>query len=318
MFGDRPVSFPQQIDFLLVPGFSLFGLTSMLDPLRHANRTSERELYRWRLISEQGGLISSSDGIEIMSQHSTKNAGNVQMVIVCAGDNPEHHITSGIVSFIRLQASHGAEIGSQDTAAYIVAAAGVLDGYRTTMHWENLPVAMAAYPRVSWVQELLVVDGKRFSCSGALSGLEMMLHLIRTQHGNGLAVTVADGLIVTHERHHSDPQRASLQKRLDSRNPRLADAVQLMENNIEEPLSMSEIAVHLGISNRELERLFKHYLQQTPGTYYRTLRLNQARWMLQQTSHSVTDVAVACGFSSVAHFSRCYQRYFNVKPSHER
>lgn len=318
MFGDRPLEFPQQIDFLLVPGFSLFGLTSMLDPLRHANRTAERELYRWRLISEQGGLIASSDGIEIMSQLSCREVTKTPMLIVCAGDNPEAGISSGLLGFIRQQASHGAEIGSQDTAAYITAAAGILNGYRTTMHWENLPAAMAAYPTVNWVQELLVVDGKRFSCCGALSGLEMMLHMIRTQHGNGLAVTVADELIVTHERHHSDPQRASLQKRLDSRNPRLADAVQLMENNIEEPLSMAEIARHLGVTNRELERLFKHYLQQTPGSYYRTLRLNQARWMLQQTSHSVTDVSVACGFSSVAHFSRCYQKYFNIKPSMER
>ena len=135
----------------------------MLDPLRHANRTSERELYRWRLISEQGGLISSSDGIEIMSQHSLRDVGKVQMLIVCAGDNPELHITPGLLSFVRQQASHGAENRQPGYRGPIsLLQPEYWTVYRTTMHWENLPAAMAVYPRVSWVQELLVVDGKRF------------------------------------------------------------------------------------------------------------------------------------------------------------
>lgn len=318
MFGDRPREYPQRITFLLVPGFSLFGLTSMLDPLRHANRTSNRSLYEWQLVSERGGLVSSSDALEIMTQLSVRDAPDCETLIVCAADGPQHEITPALLGFIRQQAARGADIGAQDTAAYILAAAGVLDSYRSTVHWENLQSTAETFPNVAFVQELLVVDRKRFSCPGALSGLDMMLHLIAMQHGNGLATDVADELIYTHKRAHGDPQRRSLQKRLDSRNPNLVEAVQLMERNLEEPLSMPEIATQLGISKRELERLFQHYLQQTPSAYYRGLRLDQARWMLQQTTQSVTDISVACGFTSLSHFTRCYRQRFEINPSQER
>ncbi len=318
MFGDRPHSYPQRIGFLLVPGFSLFGLTAMLDPLRHANHSSNRELYRWQLISEQGGAVRSSDDLDIMSDTGIRDLSVCDTLIICSGYDPHARITPGLLGFIRKQASHGADIGCQDTGAYIAAAAGILDGYRATLHWENLDSTAEAYPRVDFVQELLVVDRGRFSCPGALSGLDMMLYLINTQHGNGLATTVSDELIYTHKRAHSDPQRTSLQKRLDSRNPRLLEAVQLMELNLEEPLRISDIAAQLQLSERELERLFRHYLQQTPSAYYRNLRLDQARWMLQQTSQSVTDISVACGFVSLSHFTRSYQQRFNKSPSRER
>lgn len=318
MFGDRPKEGPQRISVLLVPGFSLFGLTSMLDPLRHANKLSSRELYVWELISESGGLVQSSDGIEIMTQLNVREVSRCETLIVCAGDEPEKRITPALLGFIRYQASQGADIGSQDTAALINAAAGILNGYRTTMHWENLTSTTEAYPGIEWVQELLVIDRKRFSCPGALSGLDMMLHLISTQHGNGLGTAVADELIYTHKRSHSDAQRTSLQQRLDSRNPNLVDAVQLMDRNLEEPLNISEIAEHLTISERELERLFRHYLSCTPSAYYRTLRLEQARWMLKQTTDSVTSISIACGFASLSHFTRSYQKQFGNKPSQER
>ncbi|WP_434359142.1 GlxA family transcriptional regulator [Parasalinivibrio latis] len=318
MFDPRTSNEPHKISFLLIPGFSLFGLTAMLDPLRHANRASGKELYRWELISEHGGLVTSSDAIEIMSHTSIREAARCESLIVVSGENPQGSISQTILGFIRQQASHGADIGSQDTGAYITAAAGILNGYRSTIHWENLQSTAETFLSVDFVQELLVVDRKRFSCPGALSGLDMMLYLISAQHGSELAMTVADELVYTQIRKHSDPQRTSLQKRLDTRNPNLIEAVQLMEHNIEEPLSIPELSEHLGISDRELERLFKHYLQTTPSAYYRSLRLEQARWMLQQTSDSVTSIAVACGFASLSHFTRSYHRHFSKKPSDER
>ena len=318
MFGDRPEDYPQKLTFLLVPGFSLFGLTSMLDALRHANRAASRQLYQWHLISEHGGLVSSSDELEIMTHYSLQDAPGYGTLIICAGNTPQERLTPALLGYIRHQASHGADIGCQDTAAYIAAAAGILDGYRATMHWENLQSTAEAFPRVNLVQELFVVDRKRFSCSGALSGLDLMLHLISTQHGHGLATEVADELIYTHKRSQSDPQRATLQRRLDSRNHHLLEAVQLMERNMEEPLTIPEIASHIGVSDRELERLFRHYLQETPKAYYRNIRLDQARWMLQQTTDSVTSISVACGFASLSHFTRSYQQRFNQKPSQER
>ena len=318
MFGDLPRQYPQQINFLLVPGFSLFGLTAMLDPLRHANHCSGRELYRWQLLSEQGGAITSSNGLEINTTRSFRDLPGSETLVVCSGDSPQTRVTPGLLGFIRRQASHGADIGFQDTAAYIGAAAGILDGYRATLHWENLEHTQEFFPNVNFVQELLVIDRARFSCPGALAGLDMMLYLIGTQHGQGLATTVADELIHTQKRASTDPQRTSIQQRLDSRNPHLIAAVKLMEMNIEEPLRIADIALELDISERELERLFRHYLQQTPNAYYRNLRLDQARWMLQQTTDSVTTISITCGFVSLSHFTRSYQKRFGKKPSQER
>lgn len=318
MFGDCSKKAVQKIHFLLLPGFSLFGLTSMLDPLRHANRTQGETLYEWLLVSESGGLIISSDHIEIMTHDSIQTVEKCETLIICSGSQPDTAISAGLLGFIRQQSHYGADIGCQDTGAYIAAAAGILDGYRATMHWENYEITQAAFPNVTFVQELLVIDRKRFSCPGALSGLDMMLYLIESQHGQALATSVADELVYTHQRAHTEPQRRSLQIRLNSRNPHLLDAVQLMERNIEEPLLISELAAHLSISGRELERLFKHYLQQTPKAFYRQLRLEKARWMLQQTKDSVTSVATACGFVSLSHFTRCYQQQFSKLPSQER
>lgn len=318
MFGDLPRDTPQQINFLLIPGFSLFGLSAMIDPLRHANRSSNRELYRWHLISEQGEPVASSDALEVMATHSIRDNPPGNTLIICAGYIPHTQITPGLLGFIRRQASHGADIGFQDTAAYIGASAGILDGYRATLHWENLEHTQEMFPNVDFVQELLVIDRNRFSCPGALSGLDMMLYLIGTQHGQGLATSVADELIHTQKRDSTDPQRTSIQQRLDSRNRHLIRAVQLMEMNIEDPLKIADIAIELAVSERELERLFRHYLQQTPNAYYRNLRLDQARWMLQQTTDSVTAISVACGFVSLSHFTRSYQQRFGKKPSQER
>ena len=184
----------------------------------------------------------------------------------------------------------------------------MLDGYRATIHWENLQSTAEAYPSVQFVQELLVIDRKRFSCPGALSGLDMMLFLIEKQHGHALSTEVADELVHTKKREHTDPQRASMQKRLGTRNSNLIDAVQLMEGNIEEPFSIHELSRFLGISEREIGRIFKRYLHVTPSAYYRNIRLEYARNMLSQTTSSVTQVATSCGFSSVSHFTQCYNK----------
>ncbi|MFT2098035.1 GlxA family transcriptional regulator [Marinomonas sp. 2405UD66-6] len=318
MFGDSFKNGPQKIYFLLVPGFSLFGLTSMLAPLRHANRTSNETLYEWYLLSEHGGMISSSDEIEIHCNSSISAVDKCNMLVICSGTQPHTVLTPGILAFIRKQSQYGADIGCQDTGAYIAAAAGILDGYRVTTHWENYASTVEHYPKVNFVQELLVIDRKRFSCPGALSGLDMMLHLISSQHTNELATSVADELVYTQQRSHTDPQRRSLQIRLNSRNANLIEAVQLMERNIEEPLLISDLVDHLEISSRELERLFKKHLQQTPKAFYRQLRLEKARWMLQQTHDSITAISTACGFSSLSHFTRSYQQLFMKKPSQER
>ncbi|MGJ8645462.1 GlxA family transcriptional regulator [Marinomonas colpomeniae] len=319
MLSENIENGPRKIHFLLTTGFSLFGLSSMLGPLRHANFINGLPLYEWELVSEFGGLVTSSDSIDIMTDVSIKDVDQCETLIICSGCHDPQTVSSpAVLSFIRQQSYFGSDIGCQDMGAHIAAAAGILDGYRAAVHWENHESTQALFPNVEFVQELLVIDRNLFSCPGGLSGLDMMLYLIRIQHDQQLATRVADELIYTHQRANAGPQRRSLQIRLDSRNKHLIEAVQLMERNIEEPLYISELAAHIGISGRELERLFKHHLQQTPKSFYRQLRLEKARNMLQQTKQSVTAISVACGFVSLSHFTRCYQQQFSKKPSQER
>lgn len=319
MLNENIDNIPRKIHFLLTTGFSLFGLSSMLGPLRHANFIHGSPLYEWVLVSEFGGLVSSSDSIDIMTTASVKDIHQCETLIICSGcHDPKTVSSSAVLGFIRQQSYFGADICCQDMGAHIAAAAGILDGYRAAVHWENHESTQAMFPNVEFVQELLVIDRKLFSCPGGLSGLDMMLYLIRMQHDQQLATHVADALIYTHQRANAGPQRRSLKIRLDTRNKHLIEAVQLMELNIEEPLLISELTKHLGISDRELERLFNRHLQQTPKSFYRQLRLEKARNMLHQTSESVTSIAIACGFVSLSHFTRCYQQQFAKKPSQER
>jgi transcriptional regulator GlxA family with amidase domain len=146
----------------------------------------------------------------------------------------------------------------------------------------------------------------------------MMLNVIARQHGHELAASVADQFMHERIRDQHDRQRISLPARLGVRHPKLLAVIGTMEQNLEEPLSRSELARGADLSTRQLERLFRKYLNRSPARYYLELRLNKARLLLLQTNMSVIDVALACGFVSASHFSKCYRDFFGRTPRKER
>jgi transcriptional regulator GlxA family with amidase domain len=318
MFGDPPKKSPQRISFLLLPGFSMIGVAAMVDPLRWANTISERSRYAWEIISVSGGPVKSSDKITLMADKSIDNVNKTEMLIVCAGYNPKAQVNKKLLGSIRRLAALGVDIGAQDTGSYILAAAGLLDGYNATIHWENHDSYLEAFRHVNVVRELFEIDRNRFSCSGGLSGLDMMLYLIQRQHGSELANAISDKLIYHHTREGSQPQRMSLQSRFGISNQKLLETAEYMQGHLETPASIPELAARVNISERELERLFRKYLQSTPVAFYRRLRLEKARLLLRQTSHSITNVAIRCGFGSTSHFSRCYRKHYGCAPKEER
>ena len=145
-----------------------------------------------------------------------------------------------------------------------------------------------------------------------------MLKLIATDHGNDLANNVADLLIYSSIRTDQDVQRLSIPTRIGVRHPKLSQVILLMEKNIEDPISPAELADIVGMSTRQLERLFRRYLNRSPKRYYMELRLSKARNLLMQTDMSVINVALACGFASPSHFSKCYRSHYNTTPYRER
>ncbi len=318
MFGDQPKKYPQNISFLLLPGFSMIGFSAMVAPLRWANSLSEQPVYSWNVVSLNGKAIKSSDELSLLADHRVQETEQGSLFIVCAGLNPQALLSKRLLAVIRKFASMGQDIGAQDTGSYILAAAGVLDGYRATIHWENQESFRDAFPDVKLVEELFEIDRNRFSCSGGLSGLDMMLHLVKIQHGPKLAATISEKLIYVQGREGSSPQRLSLQSRYGTGNKKLLVSIEKMHLEIEQPLSISQLARNVQVSERELERLFKKYLQSTPVAFYRGLRLAHARTLLQQTTNSIAEISVRSGFGSSSHFSRSYRSHYGYPPSEER
>jgi transcriptional regulator GlxA family with amidase domain len=212
----------------------------------------------------------------------------------------------------------GADLGALCTASYLLARAGLMEGHCCTIHWENLAGFAEDFPEVEVTSELFEIDRNRFSCSGGTAAIDLMLNLISTQHGHELAASVADQFMHERIRDRHDHQRMSLPARLGVRHPKLLSVIELMEANLEEPLGRLQLAKQADLSTRQLERLFRKYLGRSPARYYLELRLNRARLLLLQTNMSVIDVALACGFVSASHFSKCYRDYFGRTPRKER
>ncbi len=204
------------------------------------------------------------------------------------------------------------------TGSYLLARAGLLDGYRCTIHWENIASLREEFPNVQVSDDLFIIDRDRISCAGGQSSMDMMLKLINDRHGNKLVTRISEQFMCERIRSSDDRQRIPLHMSLGSNQPKLTEAVTLMEANIEEPISLDELSNYVGISRRQLERLFQKHLNCVPTRYYLKLRLNRARLLLLQTSKSIVDIALACGFISAPHFSKCYRDLFGIPPRDER
>ncbi|WP_435103085.1 GlxA family transcriptional regulator [Arhodomonas sp. AD133] len=308
------------IGFLLVPGFSQIAFSSALEPFRMANQLADRRLYTWHILSCDGGAVSASSGLSVAAETALEEPLPLDLVVVCAGVDVQEYCHRDMLSWLRRMAHRNVPLAAVCTGGYVLARAGVLDGYRCTLHWEHISSIHEAllFPAVVFTSEMFVLDRDRFTSSGGVAPLDMMLHLISRQQGPDLAEGIAEEFLHERIRDVADRQRTPLKVRLGSSQPKLVEVVTLMEANLHEPLSLDELAGHAHISRRQLERLFQRYLGCPPTRYYMDLRLTRARQLLQQTQMPITDVALACGFVSPPHFTKCYHDRFGYSPSHER
>jgi AraC family transcriptional regulator, glycine betaine-responsive activator len=318
MFGQKPISLPQSIALVLVPEFTMMPVTSAIEPLRLANRLAEKQLYKWTLHSLDGQPVAASNGILTMVNGDLEAVPQDAAIIVCGGLNIQHHTDKRLLSWLRKTSRRGVDIGAVCTGAHVLAEAGLLDGYKCTIHWENLPGFTEAFPDIEVTGGLFEIDEDRFSSAGGTTALDLMLSLITSQHGPDMAAQVAETVLHSPIRHHSENQRLSLPARIGARHPKLVSIIEKMEDNLEDPLSPSLLAKQAGLSTRQLERLFRRYLDRSPKRYYLELRLKKARSLLLQTDMSVINVALACGFSSPSHFSKCYRAFYGRTPYRER
>ncbi len=309
---------PTRVGFFLVPGFSMIAFSAAVEPLRLANRVAGRQIYTWECYSTDGEAVDASNGLGAMVHGAIGDVGSVPVLMVCSGIGAEHYRNTALYAKLRRLASHGTVVGAVCTGTYILARAGLLDGYRCTIHWENLDGFREEFPDLDVVSELYEIDRSRFTCSGGTAAIDMMLNFIALHLSHDIAATVADQLIHHRIRSGFEGQRMELRARLNITNSKLLEAIEEMESSLEEPMSCAELARSVGLSPRQLERLFSKYLNRSPTRYYLGLRLDRARFLLLQTSLSILNVALACGFVSASHFSKCYREYFGWTPSDER
>lgn len=304
--------------FLLIDQFSMIAFASAIEPLRVANRMADSELYEWKLASENGGVVRCSNGSRLMPDASLEDVDRDAMIIVCGGVDVKRATTNGILSWLRKQSRRGVSVGAVCTGAYSLVKAGLLDDRKCTIHWENRESLREEFPEIDLTNHLFERDGNRWTCAGGTAAADMMLQAITEEHGRDLASLVVDQLVLTPVRSEDDEQRLSVPARVGVRHPKLTTVIHMMEENIEEPISPSDLARQVGMSTRQLERLFRRYLNRSPKRYYMGLRLQRARNLLLQTDMTVINVALACGFTSPSHFSKCYRNHFGRTPYRER
>jgi AraC family carnitine catabolism transcriptional activator len=295
----------------------MLGLLAAVEPLRAANRF-QPDLFTWQFVSVDGLPVTASNDMAFDVQSSLADAGQVRTCIVCAGYHPEQHFQESIFSWLRDRAGEGCVLGGIDTGSILLAKAGLLRGYRATVHWEHLNAFREDFTDVRISGALYEIDRDRLTSSGGTSSLDMMLQLISLQHGYPLAVKISEQFIHERIREPQDEQRMPISLRMQVHHPEVVRAIEIMEQNIQKPLSVQQIAAIVGLSPRQMSRVFQDNLEQSPSRLYLKLRLERARQLLGQTSLRILDIALACGFQSNAALSRAYKSVYGYPPLQER
>jgi transcriptional regulator GlxA family with amidase domain len=304
--------------FLTLPNYSMIALANALEACRMANYVAGETVYRWDVVTLDGAPIAASNGLSLSPTVRFDDPARYDILLVCGGIDVRSATDRRLADTLRRMARRGMILGALCTGTFALAEAGLLDGYRCAIHWENLTAIREEFAEVAFVDDLYVIDRDRITCTGGVAPLDLMLALIEARLGRDVAAKVTDEFIVPRARPSTDRQIARLLANRGVRQPVLEKAARLMAANVETPLPIDEIAERVGVSTRQLERLFKGHLGLRPVWYYASIRLDRARELLRLTDMSVTEIGVACGFQSPSHFSAAYSRHFGRSPRADR
>ncbi|MES2100424.1 MAG: GlxA family transcriptional regulator [Pseudomonadota bacterium] len=308
---------PGPIGFVLVPQFAVMALASAIEPLRIANRYLDTP-YTWQLLSLDGAAVVDDNGIAIQPHASIHDVDELGTVILCADIQPERFYSRELRRWLQRMNTAGASLGALDTGCFLLARAGLLDGCRVTMHWEVVEAFRERFPKIVVAQTLFEIGARRLTCAGGTAAIDMMLSAIAIDHGADLANRVAEHCLHERIRPGDAAQRSTLATRNRIHHPALARAMQWLEATPERAIGVPELAEHVGLSTRQLLRLFAQILGEGPSRYHRRLRLEHARGLLRYTAISVTEASVAVGFESLAHFCRAYRDQYGESPGANR
>lgn len=314
----RTASSTYATGFVLIPRFNLMALIATLEPMRIANYISGRTLYDWNLLSVDGGNVTASNGMEL----STMPIGGAEAcwdaVFVCGSWDSEHFDSPELFAWLRRIDRMGVVLGAMDIGTYILARAGLISNQAVAMHWYCSRAFAEQYPDIQVEERLYLAEGNRATIPGGIAGLDMMLNDIKERHGAQLSQEVADHILYSRVRPPDSPQRAAAWGDRKFLLPVMRQAIALIENNIEDPLTIPQLAQAVGISQRKLERLFRKHMGSSVVGFYRVLRLQHARVLLTNTDLPIREISVACGYSSLSHFAKSFHAQFGRRPRDNR
>lgn len=307
----------RRFGFLTLPNYSMIACANAIEPLRMANRLTGRRDYDWTILTLDGAPAAASNGLSLGPTLALQAAEGLDVVFVCGGVDVRLAVGQPVKAALRRLARQGLALGALCTGTFALAEARLLKGYRCAIHWENLSSIREEFPDIDFVQDLYAIDRDRLTCTGGIAPLDMMLHLIGGRLGGEVASQISRQFILDRSRAGEERQPSLAGTPAVAGHPALEQAVRLMEARIDAPLPISAVARQAGVSPRQLERLFRGRLGQTPVAFALSLRLERARNLLRQTSLPVTSIAMACGFNSAAHFAVAYRQRFGRSPRQE-
>ncbi len=314
--GDSTV--PRTLGLLLIDGFALLSYASVIEPYRAANVLAGQKLYDWTHISVDGQSARASNGATIIADQRVGDPVRWDTLFVFAGGDPHRAADAATFAWLRNAALAGAVLVGVSAGPWLLARAGLLDGYRATVHWEHWPAFVETFPRVMTEPGLYVIDRRRVTCAGGMAGMDLAVELIEREQGHELASRISDWFIQSEPRGADRPQRLTLRARYATSDDRLLRVLARMEAAIEEPAPAAVLAEVAGLSLRQLERLFTQVIGEPLGRHYIRIRLESARHLVRTTRLSITNIGIACGFRSSSHFSRTYLDHYGLSPSLDR
>lgn len=310
-----PVS---QVTFFVLPRFNMATLITMIETMRIANYLSSAPIYGWDIVSTDGSEVVASNGIKIATTAPAERNRRDELLFVMGSWGADTYRNRSLFSWIRRQAREGAHICSVELGTYLVARAGLLSGHHATTHWCYGSGFQEQFDDITFVEQLFTIDGHVMTCSGGLAGVDLMLKLIGDAHGESLAGEIADQMMHYPIRPGSAPQRRTMGRGIDTLAPMVRDVITLIERHISEPPTVPEIARKMGVSQRQMERQFKHSIGCTVVQFGLLLRLQHARVLLISTNLSVREIAAASGFNTLSHFAYSFGKCFGRRPSEYR
>ncbi len=306
------------LGLLLIDGFALMSYAAVIEPFRAANTLAGRDLYRWTHISVDGRKVRASNGASVLADRAVGKQFAGDTLFIFAGGDPAAFADVKTFAWLRRLARSNVRLAGVSGGPFLLARAGLLDGYRATIHWIHQPAFLDAFPTLTIEPSLYVIDRRRLTCAGGTAGLDLAIELIEREHGHKLAAEVSEWFIRTEPRPADKSQRLSLRERVGITNDQVLKVLAEMEARLEEPAGRSELARLAGLSLRQLERLFAAHLGETINGCYLRIRLEKAAELIRNTGMPILAVSVACGFQSSSHFSRAFKTRFGKSPSSMR